>query len=87
MVQYTANNKICILIIVSYKSTVAIDFTSTEPTPMCPAGSFSSSGYEPCTLCEIGSYQDEAGHTNCNRCPFGSSTEEEGAPTSGLCNG
>ena len=54
---------------------------------MCPPGSFSEDGYEPCTLCEIGSYQDQSGHKNCNRCPFGSSTLEEGATTSGLCYG
>ncbi|XP_056008481.1 uncharacterized protein LOC125664654 [Ostrea edulis] len=43
----------------------------------CPPGTHSSSGE--CVLCNIGTYQDEAGQTECKGCPHGMTTKYVGS--------
>ena len=44
--------------------------------PLCPNGTFSANGFEPCTPCGLGTYQPNAGSTWCHECPYGSNTTE-----------
>ncbi|XP_062570057.1 uncharacterized protein LOC134232121 [Saccostrea cucullata] len=43
----------------------------------CPQGTHSSSGK--CILCNLGTYQDEAGQTTCKQCPLGTTTNYVGS--------
>lgn len=43
----------------------------------CPQGTHSSPGK--CILCNVGTYQDEAGQTTCKQCPMGTTTKFVGS--------
>ncbi|KAK2166816.1 hypothetical protein LSH36_35g08128 [Paralvinella palmiformis] len=53
----------------------------------CKPGSYSSTGYEPCTLCDKGQYQSDPGQTYCSRCPNNTSTESSGTSDVMMCQG
>ena len=44
----------------------------------CQPGSFSWTGFTPCTACPVGSYQPSAGQKRCTQCPPGSTTLSAG---------
>lgn len=53
---------------------------------LCAAGSYSISGGGPCTLCEVGKYNTEAGATGCFACPSNLSTAVAGSTSClGFC--
>ncbi|XP_054708446.1 sushi, von Willebrand factor type A, EGF and pentraxin domain-containing protein 1-like [Uloborus diversus] len=51
----------------------------------CKTGSFSETGFEPCTLCDVGSYQDKKQQKECIICPNEMSTENLGTEDSSGC--
>lgn len=56
----------------------------------CAPGSYSAwegeaQGLSPCTLCEIGTWQEKAGAHACEPCPDGTNTTQSGASSSDLC--
>lgn len=53
--------------------------TTSSRVVLCPQGSTSLSGYQPCSKCPIGYYQPYKGQQVCAKCPEGFSTETEGA--------
>ncbi|KAK4305073.1 hypothetical protein Pmani_023017 [Petrolisthes manimaculis] len=48
--------------------------SNQECKAQCLPGTFSKDGLEPCTTCEIGSYQDEYASDSCASCPYGTTT-------------
>ena len=56
-------------------------------TDACEPGSFSSDGIVPCSLCEVGYYQNKYGQTVCIRCPGAQSTVSIGSADISNCNG
>jgi Tyrosine-protein kinase ephrin type A/B receptor-like len=52
--------------------------TACVQAPACIAGTFSSSGFEPCTSCEAGFYQSLTGQTACLPCAVGSAQSQTG---------
>ena len=51
----------------------------------CPPGLYSGDGFQPCTPCPIGSYQDETGADFCYRCNYGWTTPHSGAASADQC--
>ena len=51
----------------------------------CPAGFFAGKGEESCTLCQAGTYQNEARQGQCKTCPPGTWTVEEGSKSETDC--
>ncbi len=58
-----------------------------DPSGVCPPGSFSSTGLEPCSLCNTTQYQDESSQTACKPCPSGQATLILGASCLNQCRG
>lgn len=56
----------------------------TEP---CPAGSYSSSGLSPCTLCPVRYYQPDVGQRLCTICEGRKTTASEGSTSQTQCFG
>ncbi|XP_078575764.1 sushi, von Willebrand factor type A, EGF and pentraxin domain-containing protein 1-like [Branchiostoma floridae x Branchiostoma japonicum] len=46
---------------------------------LCPPGKYSATGLEPCSTCQINTFQPEAGKTFCHRCPNTTVTKYAGA--------
>ena len=53
----------------------------------CRPGTFSDTGYEPCSFCDVGFFQDKEMQKNCSACPYGKSTDEKGAKHIEECKG
>lgn len=53
--------------------------SSTDCVAPCKPGSFSDTGYEPCTVCDIGSFQDKEMQKECESCPNRTSTTTKGS--------
>ena len=53
----------------------------------CPAGEYSSTGYEPCVRCPRGSYQPDVGSTDCITCVGYQSTLAGGSQLLSACLG
>ncbi|XP_022091528.1 sushi, von Willebrand factor type A, EGF and pentraxin domain-containing protein 1-like [Acanthaster planci] len=51
----------------------------------CPMGSYSGTGYTPCSPCPKGTYQELIAQTACVPCPEGLYTHHEGAHALGYC--
>ncbi|XP_038055355.1 sushi, von Willebrand factor type A, EGF and pentraxin domain-containing protein 1-like [Patiria miniata] len=69
------------------QSTARIGSTSLlDCAVMCPAGSFSISGIQPCVLCPLHSYQPQQGQSSCLSCPAGHITQVKGAANLSMCS-
>lgn len=53
---------------------------------ICDAGTFSSTGYEPCSPCPIGQYNPHKQRTSCYQCPNGKSTSLTGRRFESECH-
>ena len=53
----------------------------------CASGTYSVTGVEPCTPCELGTFADKEGTAQCRPCPPGTSTVDEGASQLAHCKG
>ena len=62
-------------------------FVSYFKIDACEPGSSSSDGIVPCSLCEVGYYQNLYGQTNCVRCPGAMSTLSIGSTDIANCYG
>ncbi|KAL5018387.1 hypothetical protein ScPMuIL_004109 [Solemya velum] len=51
----------------------------------CEAGTYSSTGHKPCTLCPVNHYQDEKGHHTCKVCPANTITKKTGLTSINDC--
>lgn len=62
---------------------------TASPTPAvrCQAGSFSFSGFAPCTPCAPGTYSSETGSQNCLLCPAGTFGDHAGLETASCSGG
>ncbi|XP_022084521.1 sushi, von Willebrand factor type A, EGF and pentraxin domain-containing protein 1-like [Acanthaster planci] len=69
------------------QSTASIGSTDIEDcSDLCPAGSFSASGVQPCTPCPYHSYQPEQGQSSCQPCPDRHITQVTGATNLSMCS-
>ncbi|XP_038055062.1 sushi, von Willebrand factor type A, EGF and pentraxin domain-containing protein 1-like [Patiria miniata] len=69
------------------QSTARIGSTSLlDCAVMCPAGSFSTFGIQPCVLCQLHSYQPQQGQSSCLSCPAGQITQGKGAANLSMCS-
>ncbi|KAL5011628.1 hypothetical protein ScPMuIL_010179 [Solemya velum] len=55
------------------------------PKAHCVAGSYSRTGFVPCELCEVGTYQASAGSTSCTTCGEGTWTSTTGSTADTDC--
>ncbi|XP_071080206.1 sushi, von Willebrand factor type A, EGF and pentraxin domain-containing protein 1-like [Haliotis cracherodii] len=70
----------------THTTTVATGATSTTHCEaMCKPGTFSASGVEPCSLCDIGQYQERWGSRSCLECPGGRTTLNQEAESVDKC--
>ncbi|XP_038055058.1 sushi, von Willebrand factor type A, EGF and pentraxin domain-containing protein 1-like [Patiria miniata] len=69
------------------QSTARIGSTSLlDCADMCPAGSFSTFGIQPCVLCPLHSYQPQQGQSSCHSCPTRHITQVKGATDLSMCS-
>ncbi|XP_022110885.1 sushi, von Willebrand factor type A, EGF and pentraxin domain-containing protein 1-like [Acanthaster planci] len=69
------------------QSTASIGCMDIEDcADMCPAGSFSASGVQPCTPCPHHSYQPDQGQSSCQPCPDRHITQVTGATDLSMCS-
>lgn len=64
---------------VSVGATHKRNCTKPKNIVLCPQGSISSSGHQPCSKCPIGYHQPYQGERVCAKCPEGLSNKAEGA--------
>ncbi|XP_069124277.1 LOW QUALITY PROTEIN: uncharacterized protein [Argopecten irradians] len=58
---------------------------STDCKAQCQPGSFSATGYEPCTECPMNFYQDSIAQTHCMECSTDEITSAVGSNSSSMC--
>ena len=54
---------------------------------ICQSGHFSSTGLEPCSKCDKGTYQSATWSLSCDQCPDGQSTAGIGSTDAEACAG
>ena len=69
-----------------YGSSATQDFALTVDPAICTAGSYSASGYAPCTLAPPGTYVDTTGATTATDCPVGTYNPNSGSTDSSACS-
>ncbi|KAI1303707.1 Fibropellin-1 [Halotydeus destructor] len=59
--------------------------SSEDCKAKCPAGTYSETGLEPCSVCPVHYYQEKTGATNCSECKSNERTLRPGALSMNAC--